>query len=320
MFGINLTTMQKVEVAFIFVILGCAGFFIFQNTRPTFDHTVKTYPLTTRQHPVNDNPTHDARVTATNPRDPKKDESVIVFSCADGKLEISQYPNDPTRHPALKWFPEKRQPGLVYQYYQDPLAPVDAINDPFRQALAYATYNKYYGGKALGLLNSTAMSEAQKPQEAEARKQMDNEISLIDAENDSGTYHPELMDQVMKALDIYNARTGDPERDTAKADLAHKVLQAVAVYEKRKQADKDQAIDRYMAAIDKLLTADQKQKLIDAYRAATHPAARGTPAGRRGAAAGVVTRGGALTRGGAAARSGTTARGGARGATAPAGG
>jgi len=312
MFGINLTTVQKVEVALVFVILGLAGFFFLRSFGPTFDHTVKTYVLTTRQHPINDNPAHDGRVTMTNPRDPKKDETVIVFACADGKLEISQYLNDPLRHPTLKWLPETRQPGLVYQYYQNPLAPVEDIKDPFRRALAYATYNKVYGVKALGLLASAAMSEAQVPQEAAARKQLDNETSIIDAECESGTYHPEMMDQVMKSLDAYNAQPGDPERDTAKASLAHKVLDAAAVYTKQVQDEKDKAIDKYMAVIDQLLTADQKQKVIDAYKAATHPAGRGTPAGRRGAAgAGTGARGGAVTRGGAGTRNGTATRGGA---------
>jgi hypothetical protein len=328
MFGINLTTMQKVEVALILIILGCAGFFVFRNFQPTFDHTVKTYPLATRQHPVNDNPGHTARVGTTNPRDPKKDESVIEFACADGRLDISTFPNDPMRHMTFTWFPEKRQPGLVYQYYQDPMAPVDGIKDPFRQALARATYSKVHLGRTLGLLGSAAMSEAQLPQEAAARKQMDSEISVINADCDSGTFHPELMDQIVKALAAYDAKPGDPEKDTVKAVLAHKVLRAVADYRNRELSEKDQAIDAYMAAIDKLLTADQKQKVIDASKASTRPAVRGAPASRRGGTAATAARGGAVTRGGAVMRNGAAPAAGsvgpetgsARGAGAPAGG
>jgi len=324
MFGIHLTTLQKIEVAVILIILGCAGFFIFRNTRPTFDHVVRTYVLSPRHHPVVDNPAHDARVTTTNPRDPKKDETVIVFACADGRLEISQYPNDSLRHATLKWLPERRQPGLVYQYYQDPLRPVDDIKDPFRHALAYATYNKIYG-KSLDLLNSVGLSAAQITQAKAASDQMMNEITIINAACDGGTYHPELLDQVIKALAAYNAKAGDPETDSAKAALAHKVLQTATLYMNQVQAGKDQAIDQFVTAVEKLLDPAQQQKLIDTYKALTQPNPRPAIAARRGAAAGAGTppaRGAAGTRGAAATRGGagaaTATRGPAIGTNAPA--
>ncbi len=77
MFGIQLTLFQKLEVAFICIVLGVAGFlgykYLFQAD---FDRTIASFNLPIRHHPVmdTDGRGRQLQVTATNPADPKKDE------------------------------------------------------------------------------------------------------------------------------------------------------------------------------------------------------------------------------------------------------
>jgi hypothetical protein len=281
MFGVELTTTQKLEAAFICVILGIAGVFIFRSVQPTFDTAINAFTIH-RIHPIND-PNGVLPVTTTNPRDPKKDETVTMISVADGKMEIITYPNNASKHLSLKWRPELRQPDLKPQYYQNPLAPVDHIKDPFLHALAYATYNQVYV-RSLSLLRNAGMTSDQIPQEASARDQMNKEIKIIDAGVDTGTFHEELLDQVAKAMVAYDAKPGSPTDNKVKADLARKLLEAANEYFNAILTEKDKSIDKYMAVMDKLLTADQKQKFIDGYGnyiQSTKPS-RGAARGRTG--------------------------------------
>jgi hypothetical protein len=313
MFGIELTTLQKLEVAFICVILGVAGVFIFRSVQPSFDTNINTFKLT-RQHPINDNASHSLPVSATNPRDPKKEETVTVIAVADGQLEISQFLNDPARHLAFLWKPERRHPGQVYKFYQDPLAPVDRIKDPFKHALAFATYKMVYEvPNGLGLLRNAGMTGEQPTQEADARDLMKKEILIINAGVDGGTYRSDLLDKVSQAMAAYDAKPGDPRMDKSKADLARRLLDAVGTYLGAVHADKDKSIDKYIAVMDKLLTAEQKQKFVDGYKAYTQPA---RPASRgRGTVGTFPARGGTTN----PARGGTTGPARGRGTTAPIG-
>jgi hypothetical protein len=313
MFGVQLTITQKLEAALICVILGVAGVFIFRSVQPTFDTAINAFTFP-RVHPVND-PTGKLPVTTTNPRDPKKDETVTMISVADGKMEIVKYPNNTAKRLTLKWRPETRYTDLKPQYHQDPLAPVDRIKDKFLHALAYATYNQVYV-RSLSLLRYANMTGDQIPKEAEARDRMNKEIKMIDAGMDAGTFRPELLDDVAKAMDAYNAKPGAPTENKAKADLARKLLDAANAYFNAILAEKDKSIDTYMAVIDKLLTADQKLKFIEGYQnyiQSTRPSGGGvrgrtnivtTPSPARSPA-----RGAAPARGATPARGGTPARG-----------
>jgi len=283
MFGLNLTLFQKIEIAFILVVLGIAGVFLTLAFKPEHDMHVNVFNLPTRHHPLMSN----LPVSATNPIDPKKDETVTVFGSQDGTLEITQFPNDPTQHPRFLWKPDVRHLDVKYMYYRDPFAAVDAIKDPFRHALAYATYNTVFK-KSLGLLNSAAMGDDQKPKEAAAREAMLNQIKNTDNMANDGTFETKLLAEVMKALATYNAKPGDPSKDSAKANAAIKVLEAVSEYQGKVQSTKDGFIDKYMDTMDKMLSSDQKQKLIDAYKAylaSTQPSTQRGNGGRRAAAA-----------------------------------
>jgi hypothetical protein len=315
MFGIELSLVQKLEIAFVCVVLGISGVFIFKSTQVPFDNAINAFTLH-RVHPGldKDNQQRTAPVTATNPKDPKRDETVVVIAVSDGKLEITKYPNDPSKHLLLVWKPDRRQPGRVYQYYKDPMLRIDRFSDSFEHALAFAVYNQVYA-RNLGLLRNAAMTSEQVPQEAAAREQMNKEIQLVDAAVEGGTFEPSTLEKVARAMDEYDAKPGDTTKDKEKEDLARKLLDSATTYLEMIQGAKDKCIDKYMATMGKLLSAEQKEKFVEGYKSYVASTKPSTTPGR--------TRGGALTPGRvttttAPARGATTtpARGGA--ATTPA--
>ncbi len=324
MIGIELTTGQKIQVAVILLVLGVAGYFVFKSTQPGFDTVINSWVE------IHKFAANGARITRQAPEDPTLQETHNYFASNDGKVDIVQYLNDPARHPKIVFQPETRITGKTYVYYQDPMAPVAKIKDPFRHALAYATYNQVYD-RSLQLLGSTNMTPDQAAKEATARGTMNSEVAFIKTGIDTGTYQSKLMDAVMKALQNYLAKAGDPMKDQAKAGLARKVLEAAAAFESKRLQDTDKYIDDYMDVMEKLLDQTQKDALVAAVAARMSPKTNNGQ-GRRGAAAGAG--GGAATRGGAArgaagrgggrgtgpGGAGTGAAGAGRAATAPAGG
>jgi hypothetical protein len=283
MLGVQLTVTQKLEAALICVILGIAGVFVFRGVQPTFDTAINAFTFP-RVHPVND-PSGQLPVTSTNPRDPKKDETVTMISVVDGKMEIVKYPNNSARHLTIKWKPELRYTDFKPQDPRDPLARVERIKDRFLHALAYAAYSQVYV-RPLSLLRYANMTGDQIPKEAEARDRMNKEIKIIDADVDAGTFRSALLDEVAKAMDAYNAKPGAPTENKEKADLARKLLDAADAYLNAILDEKGKSIDTYMRVVDNLLTADQKEKFLEGYQnylLSTRPS-RGGNRGRTGMA------------------------------------
>lgn len=248
----------KIQIGVIVIALALAGFFLFRGAQNPIDMSVNSWTISRTFGRDQSKP-----ISAVNPLDPKKTELVDGFGCYDGRLEIIQYPNDTDRHPRIVPFPEKRGGPRPYVYFQDPLAPVAQVKDPFRHALALATYHTVYE-KPLGLLGRVDLTPDQISKEAQARQRMMDIKSVVDAQVDLGTFHPELMDAVLKALVTYKAKSGDPTKDAPKAALARKVLEAAAKYMKRIQEEKDKEIDAYMDVMAGALDAAQQQKLVDA--------------------------------------------------------
>lgn len=277
MLAITLTTAQKFQVAFILAILSVAGYFVFQATRPEYDRAVdcQVFP---RRFGVNRN----APISARNPVDPKLEERVTQFECSDGRISIIEYVNDASKAPAIVFAPDRRSTGTAFQYYYDPMTIVDQIKDPTRHALAYAVYNMIYG-KKLGLMDMLGLSTEQIAQAKDAQGKMEAANADTNKDIAGGAFRRDLLDKVMAALKTYNARSGDPKKDTAKADLARQVLTEAGNYLRQQYADKDQHIGVYMDSLAKVLTADQKQKLIDLVKQRTAPRTTGqTPVTRRG--------------------------------------
>src|SRR5438105_4259497 len=103
---IELTNGQKLQIAFILLLLGAAGMMLFANSRPTFDDTVNSW-TTQRDTPVDGKQRFDKE---KNPYDPKKHEDITTFACSDGQVDLIQTPNDPDKHMRIVFRPEKRQP------------------------------------------------------------------------------------------------------------------------------------------------------------------------------------------------------------------
>ena len=57
-----------------------------RNTRPLVDGSVNSWTLPVHKHPVDDK----KPIGPNNPADPMKEETVTVFICADGQLEITR--------------------------------------------------------------------------------------------------------------------------------------------------------------------------------------------------------------------------------------
>jgi curved DNA-binding protein CbpA len=313
--GIELTTGQKIQVAVILLVLGVAGFFVFSNTRTHFDSSVNSYVK-----PIVYFDSQGRRVSAKDPKAvPEKEETHTFFACNDGQVEIIEYKKDPSRHPQIVWHPDRRDTSKVFIYYLDPMAPVAKIKEPFRHALAYATYKQVFE-TPMGLLGSTSMNPDQTAREKAAREQMNAEMALIKAGIESGAYQRKLMDEVMKALAEYQAKPGDPMKDAAKAALARRVLEAIAAFDAKRLDDQYKHINKYMDVIEGMLEDGQKASLVAALDARLNPTARG-PARRGPAASAPAARGNtnAATRGGTRGAGGRGAAT-ARGTTAPAGG
>jgi hypothetical protein len=250
---------QKIQIGVIFLVLAVAGYLFFRNSKQTFDYSVNSWIV--YRHFGNDK---TKIITPTNPEDPKKLQLVNIFACADGQLEIIEYPKaDPARQPTLNPKLERRGPPRQYKYLLDPFAPIETFTDPFKHALALATYHQVYD-KSLNLLSGVNLTPEQSAKEVEARNLLNAVVNKTENAMQNGTFHADLLDKIMKALTAYNGAKGDPEKDANKAELARKVLEAASDYIQKGQQEKDAAIDMYMKALEGILTPAQQSKLVEA--------------------------------------------------------
>lgn len=303
---------QKLQVAFIAIVLAAAAFFFYHNTREATDMSINSNTYY-RQVGVD----AGKPISATNPEDPKKKQLINFFGCSDGELNIIEYPNaDPARTPTIQFKPETRGAPRTYHFFHDPMAPVKDIKDPFRHALALATYSSVYG-PTLHILGAANMNPDQLKKELDARTAMRAIGTNVDGAVEAGTFHQDMMNKVVAALTQYKNADGDPLKNSGKAKLAWNVVNAAADFYNKQLEEKDKAIDTYMDVIAAMLTDDQKKAVIDAAEKIKTPQ-RGGPGMQRG----TVTFG--RGRGGAAPGNppgSMPARGGRRGApaSAPAG-
>ncbi len=249
---------QKLQIAFIMIVLTAAGYFYYHNTRQEFDMSINSWSTLI---PKGKN---TGAINAANPQDPEKLELLTSFGFSDGTLEIIQFPNaKPPKDPVIRLGPPHRGMAPQHQYVQDPLAPVASIHNSFRHALALATYHAVYQS-SIGLLGSTDMTPDQRTKEADARTKMNASVKVVDQAAAAGSFHTDLVAKILAALKAYSAVNGDPLTDRTKADLARKVVQAGADYLNKEYAEKDKAIDTYMDLIAGMLSSDQQDKLIAA--------------------------------------------------------
>jgi hypothetical protein len=265
-------------------ILALAGFMLFRNTRPVPNTMVSAW-VEVRKYPIDP----AKPMSRENPADPKKQATITVFGCFDGKLEIREFPNDPIRKPSIAWREvDKRR--KTYLYWKDPLTPVKSVTDPYKHAIALAAYSAA-NGRRLGLMNNAGLTKEQLEQEAAARKIMMDTLTVTKMQVDDGSFKPDQLKPVMEALKAYRNTEGDPQKDQKKADAARKVIELAAKYLDVVEQYRSDIIEKYIAAMNKILTSDQKTivaKAGQAYetprnvRLAAGPAAPAAPAAGAG--------------------------------------
>ena len=113
---IELTSGQKLQIAVILITLGLASYFIFNNKQPVFDTAINSW-FDLRKFPIAANRPYRTKIKT--PYDPKKEESVTIFGCADGKIEFIEWAQ---RSQSGGWMsisiPDKRAgPARMFQYY-----------------------------------------------------------------------------------------------------------------------------------------------------------------------------------------------------------
>jgi len=145
------------------------------------------------------------------------------------------------------------------------MAPVKAVTDPYKHAIALAAYNAA-NGRSLGLLNSAALTKDQLDEEKKARDIMMNALAVTKMQVADGAFHPELFNVVLDALKAYRNVSGDPLKDQKKADAARKVLELAAAYLKRVELEKQKDIEKYISKMSTILSAEQRVKVAEAGR------------------------------------------------------
>jgi hypothetical protein len=257
MFGLELTTGEKVQIGVVVAILALAGFMFFRNTRVVPDNAVNAW-VEIRKYQVDPS----KPMSRDNPADPKKEATITVFACYDGKLEIREFTKDPTRKPSIAWREiDKRR--KTYIYYKDPLLPVKAVTDPYKHAMALASYN-VANGRKLGLMNNAGLTKEQLEQEAAARKAMLDSLAVTKMQVDDGSFRMDLLKPVMAALQAYRNMSGDPMKDAKKADAARKVLELASQYLDVVDRDRQEDVEKYIATMTKILSKEQKDIIAKA--------------------------------------------------------
>lgn len=260
MLGLELTTSQKVQIAFVIVVLAISGVLFFTNTRPVPNTAVSAW-VVVRKFPVDPS----KPMNRENPADPKKQTVVSVFGCYDGKLEICEYPNDPSRRPTIRWGEiDKRRKNYIY--WKDPIAPVKAITDPYKHAMALAAYN-FANGRRLGLMDGAGLTPEQLAEEAKARKVMMDSLAVTKIQVGDGSFRQDLLKPVMAALEKYRGMSGDINKDVKKAEAARKVIDLAAAYLATVEEDRYKDIEKYIAAMNNILKAEQKTIIAKAGQA-----------------------------------------------------
>lgn len=249
----ELSFAHKLEIAFIVVVLGIAGFFFFRNSRTLPDVTITSW---TQQHPVAQDNTKP--ISPTNPIDPKRSSTITVFAFYDGRLEIAEYPAESGLRALINFKPDLRREQ--FNLYKSPMDRVQGISDVYKRTLTLAAYSAAERNP-MGLLASARLDDKQRKTERDVRQTMLDQVTLVDEGTKTGSFNSELLDKVLNALAAYKAVDADPTKDSKKAKLAYTVVQLAFEYMSKVQDAKVQAADAYIKQIDLLLTEDQKAKL-----------------------------------------------------------
>ena len=272
MLGIELTTSQKVGIASCVLILGVSAYLLISGFKapPDLSIAVKVVNYRYGADPKQ-------KISATNPEDPKKAKTVTTFMCYDGRLDITEYSDSESRA-MIDFQADSRRKN--FELYQDLWAKLNEISDPYKKVIAFAAYaNAENQNMFLFRRAQIKLTTEQMAAEAKARDAMVAAVTGIDTACRLGTFKPDAYNKVMDALTAYRAGTGDPSQDPVRAAAARKVLKLGVQYLEMMDKEKKVAIDNYVAAMDSILTADQKKALADHVQLAQRPKPKPVTAG-----------------------------------------
>ena len=286
----EMTVGQKLQAAVICLALGASAYLIFANTRTHFDDTVNSWP-SLHQYTMDPKQKYDK---VKNPYDTKKDEKLTVLACADGQIDFIEYPNDPERHLKVVYRPDLRQANKVFKYYHDPMLNLADITNPYRHAMAYAVYFKIYRPEEYARMPQATRSvlgqiqpqitQDQLAKEKVVREKQDAAIVVMDSKISAGTFHKDALDALEKTLKEFQANQKDIINDKDKQELARKLLTQAAAYDQLIQKAKGEEIDKYIEAMESILTDAQKESLISVVAKREQKTPPATATGRRGRA------------------------------------
>jgi hypothetical protein len=256
MLNIDLSTSQKLQIGFVVLVLGTAGYQLYNGMRAAPDSNVASWVEPRR---VATDPSKP--ISAKNPADPAKQGTATIFNCFDGRLEIAEYPPDSNLGIQIRFEPDKRR--TTFQHYKDPLATISSTRDGYKRALLMAAYSASLN-RPLGVLTAAALTKDQLTAEKAARDLMLNEIVMFDQQARAGSLAPTLHKQLVEALDAFRKTPGDALKDKTKGASARKVIAAALAYMAAVQDKRMGAINKYVAAVDKVMQNDQKPKITAA--------------------------------------------------------
>lgn len=210
----------------------------------------------------------DKRASAVNPADPKKSYQLTYFVIDDGRLwfkemdapsekegpEVHFTPN-PTKE-KIESFPTAKQ---VVTGYKDVVA--RTIGQEFVAYVGRGARGRLTASprmRAMGLDDQTQTAIDDKC------KQLTDMLISIDKQVATGQVEGEKYKELLAALKEYrDSGAEDIARNVKKQDAARKVMTLGLAYLKIVQARKMDGIEKFCAEVGKLLTDEQKKKLLE---------------------------------------------------------
>jgi hypothetical protein len=257
---IELERGQKIQLAAIVLMLLLAGGYVAYNWRAingrALDDTLNAWG---EKHTYGQDQTKP--ISETNPLDTAKTTLVNNFVFHDGALTITEYPADPARAAVPVFKPDaKVKDYLLYK----PSNSLAAIGDPSKRALTWAATILPRGFGAQRLARHADLTDDQKKTELAARQLCSDSLNSVDVQVGNGTLEPRMYQAMLDALAQYKSNTEDASKSSTKKALGYAVIKASFAYLNAIEADRQKAIDRYVAAVEGIVNDDQRKKLADA--------------------------------------------------------
>lgn len=248
---------RKLQLAFILLMFGAAAFFIYSRWDDIIgkpkDTTITVYQEF-RRTPLDPK----KPLSSSNPVDPKKSPMVTTFACADGKLEVSQFPPATGLTPRLRFIADVRRKASVMYHNDD--VPLDEIPDACKRAIVHSARQVASGR---GALIAGELDRDQRVKEREARTKLTQTLATIQDNAGDGSLAPDAYKNFLAALENFSANTADLAKDDGKRALAREVIRLGLEYVAKTDAVRQAAIDQYVATLSNMITGEQRDRVAE---------------------------------------------------------